>query len=93
MVTLIAGHANALGASNTVTITKGKFEVDSGVTLATGATITTGDSEKTMIGGRGDLNNAVTIGSADGSNYVDVISPGDGISSSLSNKSPSSRYP
>ena len=40
-----------------------------------------------MIGGRGDLNNAVTIGSADGSNYVDVISPGDGISSSLSTKS------
>jgi autotransporter-associated beta strand protein len=85
--TLIAGHANALGASNAVTITKGKFEVDSGVTLTAGATITTGDSEKTMIGGRGDLNKAVTIGSADGSNYVDVISPGDGISSSLSNKS------
>ena len=85
--TLIAGHANALGASNEANITKGKFEVDNGVTLTTGATITTGDSEKTMIGGRGDLNNAVTIGSADGSNYVDVISPGDGISSSLSNKS------
>ena len=32
--TLIAGHANALGSSNTVTITKGKLEVDSGVTLA-----------------------------------------------------------
>ena len=55
--------------------------------MAAGASIGTGDSEKTMIGGRGDLNNAVTIGSADGSNYVDVISPGDGISSSLSNKS------
>ena len=53
--TLIAGHANALGASNTVTITKGKLEVDNGVTLTAGATITTGDSEKTMIGGRGDL--------------------------------------
>jgi autotransporter-associated beta strand protein len=84
--TLIAGHANALGASNEANITKGKFEVDSGVTLATGATIRT-YTEKSMIGGRGDFNNAVTIGSEDFSTYVDVISPGDGISSSLSNKS------
>jgi len=84
--TLIAGHANALGAANKVIITKGKFEVDSGVTLTAGATIETGDSEKTMIGGRGDLNNAVTIGSAGSLNYVDVISPGDGISSSLSSE-------
>ena len=82
--TLIAGHANALGGSNTVTITKGKLEVDSGVTLAP-TTITAGDSDKTMIGGRGTLNKAVTIGSANG--QIDVISPGDGISSSLSSSS------
>ena len=82
--TLVAGHANALGASNTVTITKGKLEVDNGVTLAP-TTITAGDSEKTMIGGRGTLNKAVTIGG--GSGEIDVISAGDGISSSLSNSS------
>ena len=82
--TLVVGHANALGASNTVTITKGKLEVENGVTLAP-TTITAGDSEKTMIGGRGTLNKAVTIGG--GSGEIDVISAGDGISSSLSNSS------
>lgn len=82
--TLVAGHANALGASNTVTITKGKLEVENGVTLAP-TTITAGDSEKTMIGGRGTLNKAVTIGG--GSGEIDVISAGDGISSSLSSSS------
>jgi len=82
--TLVAGHANALGASNTVTITKGKLEVENGVTLAP-TTITAGDSEKTMIGGRGILDKAVTIGG--GTGEIDVISVGDGISSSLSNTS------
>ena len=82
--TVIAGHANALGSSNTVTINKGKLEVDNGVTLAP-TTITAGDSHKTMIGGRGTLDKAVTIGSGNG--QVDVISPGDGISSSLSSSS------
>ena len=82
--TLVAGHANALGASNTVTITKGKLEVENGVTLAP-TTITAGDSEKTMIGGRGTLDKAVTIGG--GSGEIDVISAGDGISSSLSSSS------
>jgi autotransporter-associated beta strand protein len=82
--TLIAGHANALGSSNTVSITKGKLEVENGITLAP-TTITAGDSNKTMIGGRGTLNKAVTIGSGNG--QVDVISPGDGISSSLSSSS------
>ena len=82
--TLVVGHANALGSSNTITITKGKLEVENGVTLAP-TTITAGDSEKTMIGGRGTLNKAVTIGSGNGE--IDVISAGDGISSSLSNSS------
>jgi autotransporter-associated beta strand protein len=82
--TLVAGHANALGASNTVTITKGKLEVENGVTLAP-TTITAGDSEKTMIGGRGTLDKAVTIGG--GTGEIDVISAGDGISSSLSSSS------
>ena len=84
--TLSAGSAQALGdTSNTVTITKGKLEIADGVTLNSGYTINTGDAEKTMIGGRGTLNKAVTIGSAGSSNYVDVISVGDGISTSLSN--------
>ena len=84
--TLSAGSAQALGdTSNTVTITKGKLEIANGVTLNSGYTINTGDAEKTMIGGRGTLNKAVTIGSAGSSNYVDVISVGDGISTSLSN--------
>jgi len=82
--TLVAGHANALGASNTVTISKGKLEVENGVTLAP-TTINAGDSEKTMIGGRGTLDKAVTIGG--GTGEIDVISAGDGISSSLSNSS------
>ncbi|MDG1355308.1 MAG: PEP-CTERM sorting domain-containing protein, partial [Opitutales bacterium] len=72
---------------NTVTITKGKLEIANGVTLNSGYTINTGDAEKTMIGGRGTLNKAVTIGSANSSNFVDVISPGDGISSSISSSS------
>jgi autotransporter-associated beta strand protein len=80
--TLVAGHANALGSSNTVTITKGKLEVENVVTLAP-TTITAGDSEKTMIGGRGTLDKSITIG--EGNGEIDVISPGDGISSSLSN--------
>ena len=38
-----------------------------------------------MIGGRGDLNNNITVGSGNG--QIDVISPGDGISSSLTSSS------
>lgn len=86
--TLSVGHADALGTdSNTVTIKSGKLEVANTITLNNTYTIATDDSGKSMIGGRGDLNNAVTIGSANSSNFVDVISPGDGISSSLSSSS------
>jgi autotransporter-associated beta strand protein len=89
--TLIAGSAQALGntspTANTVTINKGKLEVANGVTLNSNYTLATatGESNKTMIGGRGDLSIDVTVGSADTNGFVDVISPGDGISSSLSN--------
>jgi autotransporter-associated beta strand protein len=81
--TLVAGESSALGSANDITITKGKFEVADGVTLsnANTPTITAGNSNKTMIGGRGDLNNDITVGSGNG--QIDVISPGDGISSSL----------
>ena len=85
--TLVASKAGALGDDNDVTITKGKFEVSSGVTLsnANTPTITAGNSNKTMIGGSGDLNNDITIGS--GTGQIDTISPGTGISSSLSSDS------
>ena len=85
--TLVASKAGALGGDNDVTITKGKFEVSSGVTLsnANTPTITAGNSNKTMIGGSGDLNNDITIGSDTGE--IDTISPGTGISSSLTSDS------
>lgn len=86
--TLVAGSAQALGnTSNTLTITKGKLEVDSGVTLNNGYTINTTNGEKSMIGGKGTLDKAVTIGSTVSANQIDVISPGSGISSSLSSES------
>ena len=86
--TLSAGNPDAFGADgNTVTIKSGKLEVANSTALNATYSIATDDSGKSMVGGRGDLNNAVTIGSADSSNFVDVISPGDGISSSLSSSS------
>jgi autotransporter-associated beta strand protein len=86
--TLVAGSAQALGnTSNTLTITKGKLEVDSGVTLNNGYTINTTNGEKSMIGGKGTLDKAVTIGSTVSANQIDAISPGSGISSSLSSES------
>ncbi len=80
--TLVAGHADALGDNgNTVRINKGKLEISSGITLAQsdikGVASGTG---KSMIGGAGTVT-AVTIGS--GNNEVSYISPGQGISSSL----------
>jgi len=80
--TVVAGHADALGASgNTVTINKGKLEVSSGITLSqgtiNGAASGTG---KSMIGGAGTVS-TLTIGS--GNNEVSYLSPGRGISSSL----------
>jgi autotransporter-associated beta strand protein len=85
--TLIAGNSQALGnTSNTITINKGKLEVANSVTLNSGYTVTTSTgTDKTMVGGRGDLNGNITIGSATTAGFVDVISPGDGISSSLTN--------
>jgi autotransporter-associated beta strand protein len=84
--TVVAGHADALGGSgNTVTINKGKLEVSSGVTLSQ-STINGGAdaSKKSMIGGDGSVSN-ITIGS--GSGEIDVISPGRGISTSLTETS------
>jgi autotransporter-associated beta strand protein len=75
--TVVAGHDDSLG-SGTVTINKGKLEVSSGVTIS--ETIQ-GGSGKSLIGGDGTVS-SVTIGS--GANEVDYLSPGQGISSSLS---------
>jgi autotransporter-associated beta strand protein len=80
--TVVAGHADALGASgNTVTINKGKLEVSSGITLSQGTINGAGSGTgKSMIGGAGTVS-TLTIGS--GNNEVSYISPGRGISSSL----------
>ena len=83
--TLVAAHADALGGANTkVVINKGKLEIGDGnngaVTLHTGTTIEGSASGKSMVGGDGTIN-ALTVGSATAE--VDVISPGRGISSSL----------
>ena len=77
--TVVAGHADALGGSgNTVTINKGKLEVSSGITLANNTI--RGGSGKSLIGGDGTVG-SVIIGSD--ANEVDYVSPGRGISSSL----------
>jgi autotransporter-associated beta strand protein len=80
--TLIVGHNNALGQAGeatTVTINKGKLEVASGITTSSDVTIQ-GGASRNFIGGDGTVN-AVVIGS--GANEVDVVSPGQGISSSF----------
>jgi autotransporter-associated beta strand protein len=83
--TLVAGHADALGgASTTVRIDKGKLEIGDGnngaVTLHSGTTINGSAVGKSMVGGDGTIA-ALIVGSA--TTEVDVISPGRGISSSL----------
>jgi fibronectin-binding autotransporter adhesin len=90
--TLVAGHADALGgASTTVRIDKGKLEIGDGnngaVTLHSGTTINGSAGGKSMVGGDGTVTNLTlgdgsTAGSA--ATDVNVISPGRGISSSLS---------
>jgi len=90
--TLVAAHADALGgASTTVLINKGKLEIGDGnngaVTLHTGTTLQGSSSGKSMVGGDGTITNlTVGDGSSTGSAATDVnvISPGRGISSSLS---------
>ena len=77
--TVIAGHADALGGSgNAVVINKGKLEVSSSITLAN--TSIQGGTGKSIIGGDGTVG-SVIIGSD--ANEVDYVSPGRGISSSL----------
>lgn len=77
--TVVAGHADALGGSgNAVVINKGKLEVSSGVTLTN--TSIQGGSGKSLIGGDGTV---ATISIGGDANEIDYLSPGQGISSSL----------
>ncbi|MDG0963750.1 MAG: autotransporter-associated beta strand repeat-containing protein, partial [Opitutales bacterium] len=76
--TLVVGN-NAGAGTGTVTINKGKLEVSSSVNNMTNTI--QGGSGKSLIGGDGTVA-SITIGS--GANEIDYLSPGQGISSSLS---------
>jgi autotransporter-associated beta strand protein len=84
--TLHAGHNDALG-SGAVVINKGKLQVGSGIDVSESID---GGTGKSMIGGDGTFSGVTSTGStskiAIGSTagYIDTISPGEGISSSLS---------
>lgn len=79
--TLVASHANALGgANNKIVINKGKLDLEGGISLAN-TSIQGSNSGKSMVGGDGTFS-AITVGS--GTNEINAISPGRGISSSLS---------
>jgi autotransporter-associated beta strand protein len=84
--TLLIGDGSDAGADpgdgTTITITKGKLEIAASETIDN--TINTDNSNKSILGGEGTYDGAVTVGE-DGTNFIDVISPGSGISSSLSN--------
>lgn len=83
--TLVVSGGSADLGSGTVTINKGKLEVDSGTSITNTIQGSTSSSNRGFIGGDGTVS-AVTIGSASG--QVDVVTPGEGISSSfnLANK-------
>jgi autotransporter-associated beta strand protein len=83
---VIAASAQALGdTGNTIVINTGKLEVASGTTLNSSYTIQ-GDSDgsgRSFVGGDGTIGGSLTIGSAN--NEVDVIAPGEGLSTSINN--------
>lgn len=83
------GSDNADLGSGTITINKGKLEVLTGDTLSNQVVGGSDASKKSMIGGDGTLSyttgDGIVIGS--GSGEIDVISPGQGISSSLTETS------
>lgn len=75
--------------SGTVTINKGKFEVLAGDTIANQIVGGTDATKKSVLGGDGTFSyttsNGIVVGSGD--NEIDVISPGQGISSSFTETS------
>ena len=83
---LHAGHNDALG-SGAVVINKGKLQAGSGIDISESID---GGTGKSMIGGDGTFSGVTTtggtskiaIGSTSG--YIDTVSPGEGMSSSLS---------
>ncbi|MBT3637811.1 MAG: hypothetical protein HN531_12780 [Opitutae bacterium] len=80
--TLVAAHANALGgAGNTVVINKGKLELEGDISLLN-TTIQGSASGKSMVGGDGTFA-AITVGDGTTTTDINAISPGRGISSSL----------
>jgi autotransporter-associated beta strand protein len=81
--TLIIGDGSDGGAdpgSGTITINKGKLEVAANESIDNTINGGTSNSKKSIVGGDGTIA-ALTVGSANGE--VDVVSPGQGISSSL----------
>jgi hypothetical protein len=78
------GSDNADLGSGTITINKGKLEVLAGDALSNTINGSTSATKKSMIGGDGTVS-SVTIGS--GSGEIDVLSPGQGISTSLTETS------
>jgi autotransporter-associated beta strand protein len=81
--TVVAGHDDAIG-SGTITINKGKLEVSSTFSVSETVQGGTDATKKSMIGGDGTVG-SITIGS--GSGEIDVLSPGQGISTSLTETS------
>jgi autotransporter-associated beta strand protein len=85
---VIAASSQALGGigggdSKTVVIQTGKLEVASGVTLNSNYTIN-GDADgsgRSFVGGDGKVGGSLVIGSA--ANQIDVIAPGEGLSTSI----------
>ena len=83
---LHAGHNDALG-SGAVVINKGKLQAGSGIDISESID---GGTGKSMIGGDGTFSGVTTTGSTSKiaigstSGYIDTVSPGEGISSSLS---------
>jgi len=81
--TLVVGDGSDAGAdpgTGAILITKGKLEVAENESIDNAITGSTGSS-KSMIGGAGTITSALTVG--DSSGEIDYISPGRGISSSL----------
>jgi autotransporter-associated beta strand protein len=88
--TLIIGDGSdggaALHSSTTVTLETGKLEIAASENISNTIAGSTTSSKKSMVGGKGTLSTGgagVAIGS--GSGEIDVISPGHGVSSSLTN--------
>lgn len=88
--TLVIGDGSSNGTNldndNTITINKGKLEIAKSESVTLTAQ---GGSGKSMIGGNGSIS-AATIG--DGANEIDYISPGRGITSSLTPSQKSTDY-